>query len=350
MTRILPALALLAMGFCLAVPKGGSSKAHPPDNGFRRGVVVSCPRSGLVWGTDDMADALSELRTLGVSWVAIHPYGWVSSDGSVRPFRPGDRRYLERAAEMARNAGVQLFWKPHLGCWGSFEWRGAIEFGSDEIAWRRFFGDYGDFITEQAKTAQELGVPLFSVGVELEGTVHREREWRALISRIRSVYDGEIVYSANWDRVKDVPFWDAVDLIGVHAYFPLSENPSPSIAEIRSAWNGPLAILEKLSEEHDRPVLIAEIGYDRSANAAAEPWVDETRDSDAARSLRARLIEAAIQRLEAEPWIVGMFWWKWMPGTPDDIGDESFAMRAPEARAILRRYWGPSSRPDPSVD
>jgi hypothetical protein len=287
-----------------------------------------------------MAESLAELGALGVEWVAIHPYGWVGRDGTVRGSRNGDFGYLERAAQMTERAGMRLFWKPHLGYWGSFEWRGAIGFGDDEVAWSLFFAGYRAFIVDQAQLAERLGAPLFAVGVELEGTVHREREWREILAAVRAVYRGEIVYAANWDRVADVPFWDAVDRIGVHAYFPLSTAEDPSREELHAAWAGPLATLEGLATRYRRPVLVAEIGYNRSPRAAAEPWAYETADSGPARALRARLFEVAIERLEAAPHVSGIFWWKWMPGVPNDPGDETFSMRDPEARDALRRYWG----------
>lgn len=334
---LLPLLSILAA--CAALLLGAPAEASA-ERDFQRGVVISCPRAGQIWGSPAMAESLGELDGLGVEWVAIHPYGWVKRDGTVRRYRPGEHGYLERAAALAKEAGMRLFWKPHLGYWGSFEWRGAIEFGADEAAWRRFFDGYRRFIVEQARVAERLEVPLFAIGVELGGTVHREEEWRGLIAAVRAVYDGRIVYAANWDRVDAVPFWDAIDRIGVHAYFPLASDDEPSRAELRAAWDGPLARLETLARRHDRPVLVAEIGYNRSPRAAAEPWDYETVDAPETRSLRARLMEVAIERLEAAPHVIGMYWWKWMPGTPNDPGDENFSLRDPEAREVLRRRWG----------
>ena len=324
----------------IAVGSPGAVAVDSPSREFLRGVVVSCPRAGQIWGTPTMGETLEELKGLGVEWAAIHPYGWIGRDGTVRGSRDGDSSYLARAAEMAERTGIRLFWKPHLGYWGRFEWRGAIEFGKDEAAWNRFFSDYRAFIVDQARLAEAFGAPLFAVGVELDATVHREKEWREVVTAVRDVYRGEILYAANWDRVGEVPFWDAVDRIGVHAYFPLASTENPSRQELLAAWDGPLRSLEDLSKRHGRSVVVAEIGYNRSPRAALEPWAYETVDSPAARELRSRLFSAAIERLEAAPHVSGMFWWKWMPGLPNDPGDENFSMRDPEARAVLEEYWG----------
>ena len=327
-------IALLFALALLAAPAARAAEARPPI----RGVIVSCPTWGPVWGSPAIAESLREIRARGAGWAAIHPYAWVATDGGVR-FRPAaELGFLTRAVEHAETAGLQLFWKPHLGYWGSFAWRGAIEFGDDETAWRRFFDGYRAFIVDQARFAERAGVPLFAVGVETERTTHREAEWRRIVREVRAVYRGRILYAANWDSLEKVPFWDAVDLIGVHGYFPLADGDEPDIEQIRRGWDGPLARLRALSAATGKPVLFAEIGYNRSTEAARTPWAHEVRDTPAARALRERLISAAIDRLEAEPFVAGMFWWKWIPG--DSRRDPDFSMKNPEARAALARAWG----------
>ncbi len=304
---------------------------------FMRGMVVSCPRAGEIWGSPAMADALAELETLGVDWIAIHPYAWIGRSGEVR-WRSIERSgYLARANDMVRGADLGLFWKPHLGYWGSFAWRGAIDFENEE-SWNLFFSGYRQFILDQARFAERVGAEIFAVGVELELTTHRP-EWPELIAEVRDVYSGRLTYAANWDRLDRVPFWDDLDLIGVHAYFPLSHSTSPSRDELEEGWTRALRRLSDVSAAHgDMPVFFAEIGYNRAPNAAAEPWEYRVDDSPAARELRRRLIELAIERMEREPLINGMFWWKWIPGP---VGhDRDFSMKDEEARAALRGTWG----------
>lgn len=310
---------------------------------FLRGMTVSCPRSGQIWATASMTEALRELAALGVEWVAIHPYAGIRRDGSMRFTPAADTGYLPGAVEIARKKGIHLFWKPHLAYWGSFAWRGEIGFGADEGAWRRFFDGYRAFIVDQARFAETSGVRLFAVGTELDATTHREAEWRRIVAEVRKVYSGRITYAANWDRVDKVPFWDAVDWIGVQAYHPLSERENPDRAALVVGWDSHLRELEKLSRQTGKKVLFTEIGYDRSADAAREPWKRGDADSEPARALRARLIEVALERLPREPWLAGIFWWKWMPGHPYawDRGDRDFSMRATEAREALARFWGP---------
>ncbi|MDH3743949.1 MAG: hypothetical protein OES47_02475 [Acidobacteriota bacterium] len=306
-----------------------------------RGAIISCPRWGPIWGSPAMEDALSELTSLGVNWVAIHPYAWVKRNGTVE-YRPArSTEFLESAVKLARRAGTSMFWKPHLGYWGQFEWRGSISFDTEE-AWKRFFDQYRGFITDQAAFAEQHGIPLLAVGVEYEKTTHRESDWREMIAAVRKVYSGRLVYAANWDSLDRVPFWDAVDVIGVHAYFPLSAAADPDLDELRTGWDEPLGRLRDLSKRHgDKPVLFAEIGYNVNSTAASEPWRYQVEDTPTARALRVRLMEAAMERVADESVVEGMFWWKWTPGPT--YSRRNFSLRDREAQAAIGKHWGARS-------
>lgn len=310
---------------------------------FIRGMVVSCPRGGQIWGSPAMADSLAQLEDLGVEWVAIHPYARVRRNGEVQSRAASESGYLARANEMVRAAGLHFFWKPHLGYWGSFDWRGAIEF-EDEQSWSLFFSGYRVFILDQARFAERIGAEVFAIGVELELTTHRP-EWPQLIRELRDVYSGRLTYAANWDRLDLVPFWRELDLIGVHAYFPLSSSSDPSDEDLRRGWDAAFAQLADVSKRAGgKPIVFAEIGYNRSPRAAAEPWSNAGDDSREAKRLRRRLIETAARRIEAEPLIAGLFWWKWIPG-PIYRDDADFSMKDEEALEALRRAWAVGGGP-----
>ncbi len=315
-----------------------AAEAERQSPRFMRGMIVSCPRFGEVWGSPEMTESLRELAGLGVEWVSIHPYAGVRRTGEVRHWPAVETGYLERAVEIVRAQGMKLFWKPHLAYWGSFEWRGAIDFGDDQEAWDRFFDRYELFIVDQAKFAQRSGAELFAIGVELEATTYHADRWLRIIERVRSVYDGTITYAANWDSLESVPFWGSVDMIGVHAYFPLSQQSDPNRDEIWRGWDEPLARLEALTRRHGgKPIVFAEIGYNRSHDAARMPWKHEMSDSPESRALRQRLMDVALARIESVPSIRGMFWWKWIPG--DWRYDRDFSMRNPEAKQALIERW-----------
>ena len=229
----------------------------------------------------------SELAARGVNWIVQTPFGWQAdpSGPEVRGLE-GERGWwgerdegLERTAEYASAAGIRTMLKPHI--WLSDRnadtWRGDIAMET-EADWAAWFSEYADWILRYAALAERLDIEALAIGTELGGTVHREAEWRALIRRIRSVYGGELTYAANWhDEYRDVPFWDALDWVGVQAYFPLSEHEFPSADVISAGWEEPLAELEELHRKTGKPIVFTELGYRSVPHAAREPWLWPTR-------------------------------------------------------------------------
>jgi hypothetical protein len=48
------------------------------------GMTVSTPGGSAEWGRDHIVTTITDLRTLGVNWIAIHPYASIDRDGNVR--------------------------------------------------------------------------------------------------------------------------------------------------------------------------------------------------------------------------------------------------------------------------
>ena len=63
----------------------------------------------------------------------------------------------------------------------------------------------------------------FIVGSELDRTIQRDSDWRRLIAAERALTLKPLSYCANWPDYQRVSFWDALDVIGISAYFPLVE-------------------------------------------------------------------------------------------------------------------------------
>ncbi len=74
-----------------------------------------------------------------------------------------------------------------------------------------------------------------------------------------------------------------------------------------------------------------------SEYSGSEPWSARSRDTPENRALQRRLMEVALDRLEREPFIAGMFWWKWMPGSRYH-GD--FSMHHPGVVEVVWWAWG----------
>ena len=76
------------------------------------------------------------------------------------------------------------------------------------------------------------------VGTEYVSSETMRDRWLDVITHVRSIFDKQLVYSANWDHFDPVSFWDAVDVMGVTAYHKLTQdNLDPSVEEMtRARW------------------------------------------------------------------------------------------------------------------
>ena len=334
MRRTLKPLPLTGL---LVIAAFTAKTAHAETTGSHQGMVISCPMYGKVWGSSAMSQAIQEVKALGVNKIQIHPYARIHKDGRITFTPTSERAYLRRAVKIAEQNSVDLFWKPHLAYWGSFDWRGAITFSS-EAEWQRFFRTYEAWILDHARFAQEHQIKLFAVGTELDKTIHRP-EWSTLIKKVKAVYSGTLVYAANWDSYARVPFWREIDLIGIQAYFPLSStNAAVTRASLDAQWKRIYSELETFSKTHKRKILFTELGYTRSTLAASEPWASKNHGpKDEALALQKMLLTTALETIKRHDFVIGAYLWKWMPGFAP--WERDFSMRDKDVRNAIQKVW-----------
>lgn len=305
---------------------------------FYKGVTVSCQTWGYEWQTPEMARTLDELKSLGVNSIAIHPYAQIMNDGHIR-FRVIDKqRHITVPLDWARERGMSVMMVPHIAYWGSkFLWRGEIDFARAE-EWDNFFTDYETWIVEMARIAEAHHAAIFCVGLEFTHAEEFPERWLKIIAAVRTVYFGKLTYGANWNEYQTVKFWDALDYLGVLAYFPLTKTPYPSAAEIAAAWEKRGAELQRYSERNgNKPFIFVELGYNENAKAAAEPWSFTTGGEHAA-EVQERCLDAALSLAGKSPFLVGMFLWKWFPELPNDER-ENFCLQTPAIKELIARHW-----------
>ena len=305
---------------------------------FLKGVTVSCQTWGGEWQTPEMAQTLDELRSLGANAFAIHPYARISNDGEVT-FRVRDEnRHIRVPLEWAQERGMSALLVPHIGYWGSkFSWRGEIKFDNAE-EWDRFFTGYQTWIVEMARLAEAHRAAVFCVGLEYTHAQKFEQRWRQIIAAVRAVYSGKITYGANWNDYQTVRFWDAVDYLGVLAYFPLTEAKNPTAEQIAAGWQKRAEEMQRFSRANgDKQILFVEVGYNENARAAAEPWSFEIGGENAA-AIQQRCLDAALSLGGKHSWLAGMFLWKWFPELPHHH-EEDFRLQTPEIKALIAKHW-----------
>jgi hypothetical protein len=360
-----------------------SRDADPPaprlPPGFFRGVSwwVSEARP------DEGATSFAQLASLGVNWVSIHTWDPIQRglhDPELAPPARPSIPDLGAIVGRAHAAGLRVLYKPHLEMRSWEEptpedlliLRGhdsaarrrtitrlrsrarALTGRHNEIAmlseedWRLWFRGYEAYILAHARQAREAGADMFCVGRELDGTaIRRERDWRRVIRRVRAEFPGKLVYSANFDTYGGISFWDALDFIGVSAYFGLSDAEHPSDADLARGWERALGPLRDLSLREGRPVLFTEVGYPAVARAARAPWRENEGPADV--WLQSRLASAALDAMARRPWIQGAFFWLWERSTRPPFRDASFALEAkPAAFALAAWYRGPTAPTGPT--
>ncbi len=309
-----------------------------------RGVTLDARRA-------PPAGWLSEIASLGATHVTVIPFGFqrrtddpeIGMNLDARWYTEGQTgiRALGRQAD---SLGLCVVIKPQI--WIRDGWSADIDFAR-EADWQTWEAAYRDFALAYAQLSAEIGAPLFVIGTELGPAVRaRETFWRSLIAEVRAVYHGELTYAANWfDDFEHVPFWDALDYVGVQAYFPLADDTDPPSAEqLRAGWEQHKADLEASHLRTGKPVLFTEIGYRDVGHAAARPWEWPARDEahealEADEALQARLYAAFFEEVWPEPWLAGAMIWKFYP--PSDrshAGD--FTPQGKAAEAVIRRGFG----------
>jgi hypothetical protein len=279
------------------------------EGGFLTGFNLTAYTTAGYSGAAVQAD-LTRLKDLGSTAVVLVPTWYMKKFDSNRiepdPQKSPDDASLQSAIAAARQLGLEVVLKPHVDVLdGTF--RGDIQ-PSNRPAW---FSSYRRFMRHYADIAAGSDVGVFSVGTELKSLSPETESWNAVIEWVRSRFGGELTYAANWDEVFQVQFWDRLDMIGVDAYFPLSqEGEAPTAESLATAWQPNVDGLQSLSEQWGIPVLLTEIGYPSQKGATAHPW--EVREGQPAdQAVQALAYQAAFDAFEGRSWLRGILWWSW---------------------------------------
>src|SRR5690606_32285155 len=218
----------IALGIVLFFVSG--AEAQPPLGAGIRGMTVGPVESSLQpgrgYGSEASAELLDRLVEMGVTWVSVTPFGRIWSLDSTQilmdfeaPYEE-NREGIKRFVRMAHARGLRVLLIPHLWV-ETHGWRGEIDPGSPE-RWAEYQASYREFVLAWARDAAEAGVEALSIGVECKSWSGRFPDfWASLIDEIRTFYPGLLTYSANWDEIETVVFWDLLDFVGINAFYPL---------------------------------------------------------------------------------------------------------------------------------
>ena len=295
------------------------------------------------YASDDVRKTLDHLRSIGVSWISVTPFGFARAAGNGHigfvlegPHAETDSQMRVVIAE-AHRRGIGVLYKPHLWVEGS-GWAGDISM-PDEAGWRRWFASYRRFAVHNALLAAECGAEGFVAGTELVKTTVREEDWRGVIAAVRRVFPGWVTYAANWygefDRIR---FWDALDAVGIDLYEPLSASPAATDQELLDGARAAAAKIEGVARRWERPAIVTELGLP-SRPAAWQAPQEEVAGAAADGAAQERGYRALFEALWGRPWLAGLYWWKYETSPRRGREENSLTPRGKPAENVIRQYY-----------
>lgn len=317
---------------------------HTPPRGFalpawqQRGFALPTWKEGGYDGPN-VEQSLREITEVGATWVELTPTWYqrtTNSNEVLRTTGTVDDGGLKRAITLAHQRGLKVFLKPHVDLPNpGKDSRNNIR-PDDPTVW---FTSYTAFITHYASMAQQLGVEQFAMGTEFSSISNDRAAWLRVIEAVRSRYHGPVVYAAGRDWLR-VTFWDAVDVIGIDAYPPLSNKSTTDVSALQRVWESYLAEGKALAAKYDRKILFTEAGFTSQQGTTTDPsdWRISTTPNEAE---QAAGYESLLATFSDEPWWAGVYWWEWAVPPYSAAEPLDFSPRGKAAEGIIRRWWAP---------
>ncbi|MEM9547512.1 MAG: hypothetical protein AAGA77_16145 [Bacteroidota bacterium] len=289
-----------------------------------KGITMVAPPTAI--GHQEMKD----LKEVNTEWIALVPYGFSRID------QPNIRYNLDRqwwgereegiveSIRLAHENGIKVMLKPQVYIHNS--WVGDVDFDNEED-WVEWEDAYREYIHFYGKLAAEHRVELYCIGTEYKKAVKkRTKFWRTLIKEIREYYSGELIYSSNWDGYEDIPIWNDLDYIGISAYFPLTDQKTPTVNSLAVKWRPIKTKLEKFAKKTGKAIVFTEYGYLSIDKCAWRAWELEKniRSKSINEKAQANAYDSLLKTFWNEEWWGGGFLWKWFPA---GMGHEGYPER-----------------------
>jgi hypothetical protein len=301
--------------------------------------------------------AIRRLKGLGVDTLAVFPevsMADIKKPGFVYGAHDAELRAFLRAV---KSEGMATFVLPRIESPAFFvpphPWRADIAM-ADPADWPRFHDDFTKLVQHYGKLAREEGAAIFGIGLEYRAAVREHAEaWRAIARAAKEAFGGPITYSANWDDYEQVTWWDAVDTIGIGAYFELvddglgdeathemrakKELPRPSLSQIVDGWKPIKAALKAFSEKYQRPIFFTEVGYTTFVDTAYHPWMwQSARAVDPTQ--QALCYRALFKTFAGEPWWKGLCLWRFYTD-PSAVEAWNYSPQGHEAEKVMKAAY-----------
>lgn len=285
--------------------------------------------------------SFAQMASTGANAASINTIWYQHSGDANYMFRDGTYTATDEAMlagiRRAESAGMATMIRPMVNTYGNSVWRGNFQ-PSNPNEW---FYNYRQMMNHYATMAQANGVEILDIGSEFNSLQGYDAQWRQVVAEARARFNGTITYSANHDSF-NVRWFDAVDVIGIDAYFPLSTGSTPSTSEVAARWsnfNGRnvKAEITAVRNRYNKPVIFTEVGYRSGTNTLTQPW--ETGGAYSPEEQQ-RALQGTFVAWDGLPWFQGMFLWQWnanpSAGGPGDT--DHTPQRKPAEQTVRDRF------------
>lgn len=292
-------------------------------------------------------EQVNAVLDLNADYAAVMPFGFIRNLNTPEIIFNTDRQWFGETAQGAkqyirelRNSGLRIMLKPQIWIWRG-EFTGDLSMTTEED-WKKLEQSYEKFVLTYAALAKELKAEIFCIGTELDEFVQQRPEfWRDLIDKIKKQYNGKLTYAANWDEYPRVYFWPLLDYIGIDAYFPLSDEKTPTIEQLKEGWQPWKAKMLSVANNLEKPVLFTEFGYRSMDYTAKKPWLIDRADQKINLEGQANAKTALFEEFWNEDWFAGGFVWKWFihHNEVGGINDNRFTPQNKPAEEVIKLFY-----------
>ncbi len=311
---------------------------------------------GYTWGfysgsgkfnTPEAEHSMEYLAKLGLNWICIPVNCFQEAFYSLNIFslfgRTQSDEEVKFAIRKAKSLGLKVCLKPMVDCLDR-SWRARINFPTEtDEYWSKWFASYTRFMLCYAALAQAEGVEMLCTGCEMAGMDSQTEHCKKLIADVRQVYSGTIMHNINHGDEFRFPWLEDVDIIGISAYYPVSEKDDNSIDIMRRKWAEHRERVKKCSEHFNRPVMFAEIGVRNERGCTMYPWDFKYRpDAPFDEQEQADFYQSAMEAMWDEPYFRGFFWWDWkaiLPPPEKAAQNKDFTIYGKKAEAVLKEWY-----------
>ncbi len=294
-----------------------------------------------------LQEHVEELMEIYANHAAVMPFGFIRDINTPEIIHNTDRQWFgetkagaKQYIDLLHKNDIRVMVKPQIWIWKG-EFTGTLMMQSEED-WKALEKSYDDFILTYAELAQETNAELLCIGTELELFVkNRPDYWKSLIQKIKEVYKGKLTYAANWDEYPRTTFWEDLDFIGIDAYFPLSNEQTPSVAQLKEGWKRWKTKIADLSKAKNKPVLFTEFGYRSMDFTAKKPWEVDRHQEKVNLVGQVNAQKAIFEEFWTEDWFAGGYIWKWFIDHKEVGGaeDNRFTPQNKPAQKVITEYY-----------